>query len=94
MLFCIQPYTIISLSGFHPPSNGAVRFYRQGYSTSVTYTSGIVQVLMDGTWGNICAGDVGFNLQEADVVCHQLQYTGASRVDAAAHSRCTTHIMK
>ena len=38
---------------------------------------GIVQVWYNEQWGNIC-DDIQYNQDEADVICHQLQYTGAS----------------
>ena len=43
--------------------------------TSTSYSSGRVQVYM-GDWGYIC-DDVDFTTAEADVICHQLGYSGA-----------------
>ena len=37
---------------------------------------------MDGRWGNIC-DDYYYNLAEANVICHQLGYTGASSYSRA-----------
>ena len=56
--------------------NGAVRLYRNG-DTSISYTSGIVEVYIDGYWGNICY-DTIFGNDEATVICQQLSYSGAS----------------
>ena len=63
-----------------PVGNGVVRLFRNGsYSTSYYY--GIVEIWYNGEWGNIC-DDVQYDQNEADVICHQLGYTGAS-----SHSR-------
>ena len=56
---------------------GALRLIRdKQYSTTQAWNSGIVQIYYGG-WGNIC-DDSSFGSDEADVVCHQLAYTGAS----------------
>ena len=61
-----------------PVSQGAVRFYRNGVpDTSQSWSSGIVQIYYSGSWGNIC-DDSSFGSDEADVICHQLGYSGAS----------------
>lgn len=58
-------------------STGAVRLVRNGVADpSQSWSSGIVQVNY-GSWGNIC-DDSYFGSDEADVICHQLAYTGAS----------------
>uniref|UniRef100_A0A1X7USZ0 SRCR domain-containing protein n=1 Tax=Amphimedon queenslandica TaxID=400682 RepID=A0A1X7USZ0_AMPQE len=48
---------------------------------STTYSSGVVRVFYDG-WGNIC-DDSFYGSAEANVICHQLGYTGASSYSRA-----------
>ena len=55
--------------------NGPIRLWRNGH-TSLSYTSGRVQLVYNRQWGNIC-DDAEFGLAEASVICHQLGYTGA-----------------
>ena len=64
-----------------PASNGVVRLYHNG-STSSFYYYGIVQIWYNGEWGNICDDD-DYDQYEADVICHQLGYTGASSYNRA-----------
>ena len=64
-----------------PFSNGIVRLYRNGV-TSSSYYYGIVQIWYNGQWGNICDDD-DYDQYEADVICHQLGYTGASSYSRA-----------
>ena len=59
--------------------NGAIILYRNGY-TSSSYYYGIVRVYYNG-WGNIC--DYYYSSTEANVICHQLGYTGASSYSRA-----------
>ena len=62
---------------------GAIRLIRNGhYSTTQAYTSGIVEIyygniLWFKSWGNIC-DDTLFGYNEANVICHQLAFTGVS----------------
>ena len=56
--------------------NGALRLWRNGVS-SPAYSSGRVHIYLNNEWGNIC-DDISFGDTEADVICHQLGYTGAS----------------
>ena len=55
---------------------GALHLYRNGL-TSTSYTAGIVQIYYSNTWGNIC-DDSDFTSTEANVICHQLGYSGYS----------------
>ena len=58
-----------------PSGNGVVRLYRNRV-TSSSYYYGIVQIWYNRQWGNIC-DDFYYDQFEADVICHQLGYTGA-----------------
>ena len=56
--------------------SGAIILGRDGnYSRS--FTSGRVLINHNKRWGYICQLD-GFNNAAADVICHQLSYSGAS----------------
>ena len=70
-----------------PASNGVVRLYRNGV-TSSSYYYGIVQIWYNGEWGNIC-DDNDYDQYEADVICHQLGYTGASSYSRAGLMKYT-----
>ena len=73
-------FCILNLSEV-PDGNGVVRLYRNGV-TSSSYYYGIVQIYFNEQWGNIC-DDSRYNQYEADVICHQLGYTGASSYSRA-----------
>ena len=60
---------------------GVVRLYRNGV-TSSSYYYGIVQIWYNEQWGNIY-DDSRYDQYEADVICHQLGYTGASSYNRA-----------
>ena len=60
--------------------SGSLILSRNGY-TSSSYYYGIVRVYYNNGWGNIC-DDYYYSSNEANVICHQLGYTGAS-----SHSR-------
>ena len=66
-------------------SNGTILLYRNGL-TSSSYYYGIVQIWYNGQWGNICDDD-DYDQYEADVICHQLGYTGASSYSKAGNMR-------
>ena len=61
--------------------NSVIILYRNGY-TSSSYYYGIVRVYYNNGWGNIC-DDYYYNSTEANVICHQLGYTGASSYSRA-----------
>ena len=54
----------------------ALRLIRNRVHSPI-WNSGIVQIYHDKNWGNICE-DSYFGAKEADVICHQLTYSGAS----------------
>ena len=62
-------------------SNGAMTLYRSGYASS-SYYYGIVRIYYNYGWGNIC-DDSYYSSTEANVICHQLGYTGASSYSRA-----------
>ena len=55
------------------------------YSTTQAYTSGIVEIYYNSTWGNIC-DDYLFSYNEANVICHQLAFTGVSSYGNAGNT--------
>ena len=57
-------------------SRGELRLVR-GSATSYIYTSGRLEIFMNGRWGTIC-NDADFGLPEATVTCQQLGWNGAS----------------
>ena len=60
-----------------PNGVGAIRLLNSG-STSLYNTAGHVQVWYGGQWGNICDRNTNFGSDEADVICHQLGWSGSS----------------
>ena len=66
-------------------SNGAIILYRNEY-TSSSYYYGIVRIYYNNGWGNIC-DDYSYSPTEANVICHQLGYTGASSFSRAGLER-------
>ena len=70
---CLESTLLILISGV-----GALCLIRNNYySTIQAYTSGIVEIYYSNTWGNIC-DDSYFGYNEANVICHQLAFTGVS----------------
>ena len=65
---------------FYLATTGTIILSRNGY-TSSSYYYGIVRVYYNG-WGNIC-DDYYYSSTEANVICHQLKYTGASSYSRA-----------
>ncbi len=55
---------------------GSLILHRDGIDSS-SHTAGIAVLYHDGQWGNICALSP-ISSREADVICHQMTYTGAS----------------
>ena len=70
------------------PSNGAIILSRCNYS-STSYYYGTVRVYYDDGWGNICY-DNYYSYNDANVICHQLGYTGASNF---SRSELTKYIL-
>ena len=56
---------------------GALRLVKYNLYSIQAWSSGIVEIFDSNVWGNIC-DDYYFGFDEADVICHQLGYTGAS----------------
>ena len=75
-------YCIFLLCIDSPNSNGVLRLFRNGITSSLHHF-GIVQIQYNGEWGNICDDDNDYGQYEADVICHQLGYTGASSYSRA-----------
>ena len=69
------------------PVNGAVILSRNNYP-STSYYYGTIRVYYNG-WGNICY-DFYYSLNDANVICHQLGYTGASTYSRAGLVRYVT----
>lgn len=68
-------------------SNGPIQLWRNSF-TSLSYTAGRVQIYFENIWGNIC-DDVDFGIEEANVICHQLGFSGASSQSRAGDDRCS-----
>lgn len=65
----------LNAQGEHLTGNGTLRFLRNN-KTSLSYSSGIVQVYINGSWGGICTSN-DFGQREAVVICHQFGYSDA-----------------
>ena len=75
-MVCVNVFQLADLY-FPGQGNGPIRLWRSG-TTSISYTSGRVQVYYNSRWGNICDQFGNSGLNEATVICHQLGYAGAS----------------
>ena len=73
-----------NLAYARPATAGTIVLYRNGVSSSSFYY-GIVQLYYNSRWGNIC-DDSYYSSSEADVICHQLGYTGASSYSRAGRT--------
>ena len=70
-----------------PNSVGAIRLWNSG-SISLYNTAGRVQVWWyGGYWGNIGDRNANFGYDEADVVCHQLGWSGSSSYSTGQNDR-------
>ena len=63
-----------------PATNGAIILSRYD-SASTSYYYGTVRIYYNG-WGNICY-DNYYSYNDANVICHQLGYTGVSTYSRA-----------
>ena len=72
-VLCVTMPTI----GQQGPAQGTIVLYNKFNGPSNSNTAGIVRVYYNEQWGNLCDAR-HFGSAGADVVCHQLGYTGAS----------------
>ena len=76
-----------------PDSSGAIRLHNAN-GASLYNTAGRVQVWYGGVWGNICDDDSSFSTNEADVICHQLGWSGASSYSYGASDGSVRHVSR
>ena len=83
VLICLDcPFKRSSTVG---PKYGDLRLV-QGTTADTTFTSGRVEIFIDGQWGTVC--DDLFDQLDANVVCRELGYASATsfRTSASAGS--------
>ena len=74
---------------FYPPtfpsaqSYGALRLVR-GSSFSSSYSSGRLEIYINGQWGTVC--DDGWGLTDSNVACRQLGYSRATTYGTSRNS--------
>ena len=68
-----------------PNGVGAIRLLNSGRSQY--NTAGRVQVWYGEQWGNICDRNTYFGYDEADVICHQLGWSGSSSYSTGQYDR-------
>ena len=81
------PSLPLSLLPLSPGQNeGSIRLINNGI---VTLSTGRIQVWVDSQWGNVCGEKTTslFSLEEGDVACRQLGYTGASSTSIESEDR-------
>ena len=92
-IFCVlKSFTRPGQPGVDRAHNGPIRLERDG-SVSQQLTSGRVQVYILRHWAYIC-DDSSFGITEANVICHQLGYTGAISQSNAKHEGYVNRFMK
>ena len=69
-------------------TRGALRLSRYGASSS-SYYYGQLQIYWNSSWNNIC-DDESFSIDEGEVACHQLGYSGLSYITSRYH--CTVKL--
>ena len=78
-------------------SNVALRYgdlrLARGSRTSSSYTSGRLEIFINGRWGTVCDDSFGFT--DANVACRQLGFSGASRtpITASYNSLWVTNVL-
>ena len=77
-------FTIFYFNSTEARSTGTIILSRNNVQSS-SYYYGVVRV-WDNGWGNIC-DDNYYSSAEANVICHQLGYTGASSYSRAGLNR-------
>ena len=91
LLLLVDSLNILIYHYLAHPRNGAIILYHNGY-TSPSYYYGIVRVYYNNGWGNVCS-DYYYSSIEANVICHQLGYTGVSSYSRAGIVRFEVIIM-